>query len=113
VARSYILLAAQIFRSMSRHLSDLDELGVLVDGLNRTLLVHGDDINIVSQVLIGMDLSFLSLLSLQKKHITYSTHGCQHTISKAFHIRWWIWSIHSALRSGSSDRNGTENRTGL
>ena len=58
VARSYILLVAQIFRSMSRHLSDRDELGVLVDGLNRTLLVHGDDINIVSQVLIGKDLSF-------------------------------------------------------
>ena len=55
VARSYILLVAQIFRSMSRHLSDRDELGVLVDGLNRTLLVHGDDINIVSQVLIGKD----------------------------------------------------------
>ena len=53
MARSYILLAAQIFRSMSRHLSDRDELAVLVDGLNRTLLVHGDDINIVSQVLIG------------------------------------------------------------
>ena len=69
VARSYILLAAQIFRSMSRHLSDRDELGVLVDGLNRTLLVHGDDINIVSQVLIGKNLSFLNFLSLQK--ITY------------------------------------------
>ena len=63
VARSYILLAAQIFRSMSRHLSDRDELGVFVDGLNRTLLVHGDDINIVSQVLIGKNLSFSNSLS--------------------------------------------------
>ena len=66
VARSYILLAAQIFRSMSRHLSDRDELGVIVDGLNRTLLVHGDDINIVSQVLIGKDLSFPNSLSCSK-----------------------------------------------
>ena len=65
VARSYILLAAQIFRSMSRHLSDRDELGVLVDGLNRTLLVHGDDINIVSQVLIGKVFSFPNSLFLQ------------------------------------------------
>ena len=62
VARSYILLAAQIFRSMSRHLSDRDELGVIVDGLNRTLLVHGDDINIVSQVLIGKGFSFPKLV---------------------------------------------------
>ena len=68
VARSYILLAAQIFRSLSRHLSDRDELGVLVDGLNRTLLVHGDDINIVSQVLIGKDLFISQLAILQ---ITY------------------------------------------
>ena len=64
VARSYILLAAQIFRSMSRHLSDRDELGILVDGLNRTLIVHGDDINIVSQVLIGKYLSFANSLIL-------------------------------------------------
>ena len=39
---------------MSRHLNDRHELAVLVDSLNRTLLVHGNDINIVSQVLIGM-----------------------------------------------------------
>ena len=67
VARSYIPLVAQIFRSISRHLSDRDELGVLVDGLNRTLLVHGDDINIVSQVLIGKD-SFHSPI----RYLTYN-----------------------------------------
>ncbi|KAF8965019.1 hypothetical protein BDZ97DRAFT_1813196 [Flammula alnicola] len=53
VSRSYILLVAQIFRSMPRHLSDRHELAVLIDGLNRTLVAHGDDINIVSQVLIA------------------------------------------------------------
>ncbi|KAH9478690.1 Protein unc-80-like protein [Psilocybe cubensis] len=53
VSRSYLLLVAQIFRSMPRHLSDRHELATLVDGLNRALVVHGDDINIVSQVLIG------------------------------------------------------------
>ena len=63
LSRSYILLVAQIFRSMSRHLSDRDELGVLIDGLNRTLLVHGNDINIVSQVLIGTNISFPNSLS--------------------------------------------------
>ncbi|KAF8183119.1 hypothetical protein BJ912DRAFT_1144895 [Pholiota molesta] len=54
VARSSILLIAQIFRSMPRHLSDRHELAVLIDGLNRALLAHGDDINIVSQVLIAL-----------------------------------------------------------
>jgi len=53
LSRSYLLLIAQIFRSMSRHLSDRNELAVLIDGLNRILLVHGDDIGIVAQAMIG------------------------------------------------------------
>lgn len=53
ISRSYLLLVAQIFRSMSRHLNDRNELAVLIDGMNRILLVHGDDIGIVSQALIG------------------------------------------------------------
>ncbi|KAG5351484.1 hypothetical protein C0989_006338 [Termitomyces sp. Mn162] len=54
LSRSYILLVAQVFRSMSRHLNDRNELAVLVDGLNRVLLVHGNDIGIVSQVIIAL-----------------------------------------------------------
>lgn len=53
ISRSYLLLVAQIFRSMSRHLNDRNELAVLIDGLNRVLLAHGDDIGIVSQALVG------------------------------------------------------------
>ncbi|TFK38037.1 hypothetical protein BDQ12DRAFT_735948 [Crucibulum laeve] len=54
LSRSYLLLIAQVFRSMSRHLSDRNELAVLIDGLNRILLAHGDDISIVSQALIAL-----------------------------------------------------------
>ncbi|KAG0706951.1 hypothetical protein DFH29DRAFT_96804 [Suillus ampliporus] len=54
LSRSYLLLIAQIFRSMSRHLSDRSELTVFIDGLNRILLRHGDDIGIVSQSLIAL-----------------------------------------------------------
>lgn len=53
IAKSHVLLVAQIFRSLSRHLSDRYELAILVDGLNRCLLAHGDDISLVSHVLIG------------------------------------------------------------
>ncbi|KAF8905252.1 hypothetical protein CPB84DRAFT_1814223 [Gymnopilus junonius] len=53
ISRSHILLVAQIFRSMSRHLSDRHELAVLIDGLNRILIAHGTEINIVCQVLIA------------------------------------------------------------
>ncbi|KIJ62176.1 hypothetical protein HYDPIDRAFT_95143 [Hydnomerulius pinastri MD-312] len=54
LSRSYLLLIAQIFRSMSRHLSDRNELSIFIDGLNRILLAHGDDIGIVAQALIAL-----------------------------------------------------------
>ncbi|KAG6901981.1 hypothetical protein C0995_005940 [Termitomyces sp. Mi166 len=54
LSRSHVLLVAQVFRSMSRHLNDRNELAVLVDGLNRILLMHGDDIGVVSQVIIAL-----------------------------------------------------------
>jgi hypothetical protein len=54
LSRSYLLLVAQVFRSMPRHLNDRNELAVLIDGLNRIMLTHGDDIGIVGQVMIGV-----------------------------------------------------------
>ena len=53
LSRSYLLVIAQIFRSMSRHLSDRNELAVHIDGLKRILLAHGDDIGIVTHAMIG------------------------------------------------------------
>lgn len=53
LSRAHIPLVAQIFRSMSRHLNDRNELALLIDGLSRILLAHGNDIGIVSQTLIG------------------------------------------------------------
>jgi hypothetical protein len=57
LSRSYLLVIAQIFRSMSRHLSDRSELAIHIDGLNRILLAHGDDIGIVTHAMIGMGIS--------------------------------------------------------
>ncbi|TRM62239.1 hypothetical protein BD626DRAFT_548631 [Schizophyllum amplum] len=54
LSRSYVLLVAQIFRCLPRHLNDREELSVLIDGLNRILLVHGDDIGIVAHTLIAL-----------------------------------------------------------
>lgn len=53
LSHSYLLLVAQVFRSMSRHMNDREEFGLLVDGINRILLVHGDDLGIVAQAMIG------------------------------------------------------------
>jgi len=52
LSRSYLLLVAQVFRSMSRHMNDREEFGLLVDGINRILLAHGDDLGIVAQAMI-------------------------------------------------------------
>ena len=53
LARSHLLLLHQVFRSMSRHLNDREELSMLLDGLNRILLAHGDDVGIVAQAILS------------------------------------------------------------
>jgi Protein UNC80 len=53
LSRSYLLLVAQIFRSMSRHTNDRNDLAILVDGINRILIAHGSDTGIVGQAMIG------------------------------------------------------------
>ena len=53
LSRSYLLLVGKVFRSMSRHMNDREEFGLLVDGINRVLLAHGDDLGIVAQAMIG------------------------------------------------------------
>ena len=53
LSRSYLLLIQQIFQCISRHLNDRNELAVLLDGLNRILLAHRDDIGIIAHVMFG------------------------------------------------------------
>ncbi|KAI9507284.1 hypothetical protein F5148DRAFT_1285409 [Russula earlei] len=54
LSRSHVLLVTEIFRSLPRHLNSRSELGVLIDGLNQILFVHGGDIGIVAHVLIAL-----------------------------------------------------------
>lgn len=53
LSRSHLLLIEQMFQCMSRHLSDREELALLIDGLIRVLLAHGDDIGVVAHVMLG------------------------------------------------------------
>ncbi|KAG8934319.1 hypothetical protein FRC02_010176 [Tulasnella sp. 418] len=53
MARSYLLLIAQIFRSLGRHMNDRPEMAKFMDGANRILVDHGDDPDIVSHALIA------------------------------------------------------------
>ncbi|KAI6019882.1 hypothetical protein F5J12DRAFT_911393 [Pisolithus orientalis] len=53
LSRSYLLLTTQIFKSMSPHISERNELATFIDGINRILLAHSSDIGIVAQGLIG------------------------------------------------------------
>ncbi|KAI0763460.1 hypothetical protein BD413DRAFT_484122 [Trametes elegans] len=53
LARSHLLLLHQVFRATSRHLNDREELALLLDGLNRIMLAHGDDVGIVAQAMLN------------------------------------------------------------
>ncbi|TFK92378.1 hypothetical protein K466DRAFT_480806 [Polyporus arcularius HHB13444] len=53
LARSHLLVLNQVFRSMSRHLNDREELALLLEGVNRILLAHGDDGGIVAQAMLN------------------------------------------------------------
>ncbi|KAI0828677.1 hypothetical protein BC628DRAFT_1316176 [Trametes gibbosa] len=53
LVRSHLLLLHQVFRSTSRHLNDREELALLLDGLNRILLAHGDDVGVVAQTMLN------------------------------------------------------------
>ncbi|KAH9852273.1 hypothetical protein C2E23DRAFT_921858 [Lenzites betulinus] len=53
LVRSHLLLLHQVFRSTSRHLNDREELALLLDGLNRIMLAHGDDVGIVAQAMLN------------------------------------------------------------
>ena len=53
LARSHLLVLHQVFRSMTRHLNDREELALLLDGINRILLAHGDDVGVVAQAMLS------------------------------------------------------------
>ncbi|KAI0659698.1 hypothetical protein C8Q70DRAFT_914754 [Cubamyces menziesii] len=53
LVRSHLLLLHQVFRSTSRHLNDREELALLLDGLNRIMLAHGDDVGVVAQAMLN------------------------------------------------------------
>ena len=53
LSRSHLLLVAQIFRCLSRQTNDYQEISQLLDGVNRILLRHGNDLGIVTHAMIG------------------------------------------------------------
>lgn len=54
LSRSYLLLTIQIFKSMPRNINDRNELATFIEGINRILLAHSNDIGIVAQGLIAL-----------------------------------------------------------
>jgi hypothetical protein len=93
LSRSYLLLIAQIFRSMPRHSNDRNEMVVLVDGLNRILLIHGDDIGIVSHVMVGESDQFDD--SEMSIYDVLSINGCQHSLSTIVYLGRRLHVVHA------------------
>ncbi|CAL1699709.1 unnamed protein product [Somion occarium] len=52
LARSYLLLAGQIFQCLSRHLNDRAELSIWMDSISTILVRHGNDVGIVAHSMI-------------------------------------------------------------
>jgi hypothetical protein len=53
LARSHLLLVAQIFRCLGRQTNDYHEISKLLEGVNRIMLRHGNDLGIVTHSMIG------------------------------------------------------------
>lgn len=54
LARSYLLMCTEMFKSLSRHMNNHSELGKYMDGISRIVLLRGDDVGIVALALIGI-----------------------------------------------------------
>lgn len=99
LSRSYLLLMAQIIPSMSRHLSDRSELALFIDGLNRILLVHGDDIGIVSQTLISTRV-VIPPFSVYLFICVCSLDGRRHKVPPIIRVGRRIHVIHACCSEG-------------
>ncbi|KAG8953844.1 hypothetical protein FRC04_001474 [Tulasnella sp. 424] len=53
LARSYLLMCTEMFKSLSRHMNNHAELGKYMDGISRIVLLRGDDVGIVALALIA------------------------------------------------------------
>lgn len=53
LSRSYLLLTAQVFQSLSRHLNDKRELSVWMESISTILVRHGNDVGIIAHSMIG------------------------------------------------------------
>lgn len=105
LSRSYLLLIAQVFRSMSRHLSDRHELGILIDGLNRIMVNHGRDIGIVAQAMIGTLFRASATLAKFRPNecspslpficLCHSLDGCKYPFSTAIHFWGRLYIVHA------------------
>jgi hypothetical protein len=83
---------------MSRHLSDRSELALFIDGLNRILLIHGDDIGIVGQALISMHVVIITLFS--KLMDFFSLNGRHHAVPPVIRFRRRIHAIYASTSEG-------------
>lgn len=92
LARSHLLLIAQVFLATSRHLNDRAELAILMDGLNRILVTHGRDIGIVAHAMIGE----LIICSYDIVLIcNCSSHDCEHSLQTIVHIWRRIHAVYA------------------
>ncbi|KAG8777776.1 hypothetical protein FRC15_011121 [Serendipita sp. 397] len=94
LARSYLLLVAQIFRCLSRQTNDYQEISQLLDGVNRILIRHGSDIGIVSHAMINY------MIAMTRFRRLFSSNGGFILIMPA------VWKTYCAAEGGNNAIRG-------
>ncbi|KAM0751576.1 hypothetical protein T439DRAFT_324763 [Meredithblackwellia eburnea MCA 4105] len=81
VARSWLLSLIQVLHGLSRNFNVRSELQVVFDGVNRILLIHGDDTNIV-----GLAIRICMLASTRFRRLFSSSDGFSLFIPALFKV---------------------------
>lgn len=99
LARSYLLMCTEIFKSLSRHMNNHSELGKYMDGINRIVLLRGNDIGIVALALIGM-YPVLSSSFPTRLTMIPSIHDGQYSIQTHVLVGFRLQSLHAGPNQG-------------
>ncbi|KAL8281150.1 hypothetical protein RQP46_006508 [Phenoliferia psychrophenolica] len=81
VARSWLMSSIQILHGLSRHFNVHAELAILFDGVNRILLTHSDDTN-----LVGLAIRLCMLASTRFRRLFASSNGFQLFVPALFKV---------------------------
>ncbi|KAF8341261.1 uncharacterized protein EI90DRAFT_1709729 [Cantharellus anzutake] len=95
LSRSYLLVTLEILRSISRSSTDMSEVSKFIDGINLVMVVHGDDLGIVSHSLMAYMTASTRFWRLFATHSGFGM--IMPAILKVYCERWHHTGIRAAI----------------